>query len=336
MEASSPSRESLEFDDPHAANMLFGPHNAHLDILAAASGARLATCGAGLYIDTPDQAVRRRLCNLFLQLYELARGGMDISGQDVSRAYAMLTADPGVNLRQIYKEAVFVATPRKTVTARNLAQKTYLGLLRSHEMVFAVGPAGTGKTYLAVAMALNMLQQHKVKRIVLTRPAVEAGERLGFLPGDLAEKVNPYLRPLFDGLLAMFGPEDFLHLQQKGAIEVAPLAYMRGRTLEKSFVILDEAQNTTVEQIKMFLTRLGFRSKMVVNGDVTQIDLPPHVRCGLTDAVRVLRGVPDIAQVRFGEEDVVRHDLVAATIHAYEEDGKRRKHREEADHGDHD
>ena len=152
----------------------------------------------------------------------------------------------------------------------------------------------------------------------------------------MQEKVNPYLRPLFDGLLAMFGPEDFLHLQQKGAIEVAPLAYMRGRTLEKSFVILDEAQNTTVEQIKMFLTRLGFRSKMVVNGDVTQIDLPPHVRCGLTDAVRVLRGVPDIAQVRFGEEDVVRHDLVAAIIHAYEEDGKRRKHREEADHGDHD
>ena len=183
MQAPSSSQESLEFDDPHAANLLFGPRNAHLDILAAASGARLATCGAGLYIDTPDQIVRRRLCNLFLQLYELARGGMEISGQDVSRAYAMLTADPGVNLRQIYKEAVFVATPRKTVTARNLAQKTYLNLLRGHEMVFAVGPAGTGKTYLAVAMALNMLQQHKVKRIVLTRPAVEAGERLGFLPG---------------------------------------------------------------------------------------------------------------------------------------------------------
>ena len=165
---------------------------------------------------------------------------------------------------------------------------------------------------------------------------MEAGEKLGFLPGDMQEKVNPYLRPLFDGLLDMFGPEEFMRLQQKGQIEVAPLAYMRGRTLEKSFVILDEAQNTTVEQIKMFLTRLGFRSKMVVNGDVTQIDLPPHVKSGLIDALRVLDGVKDIGQVHFTEDDVVRHDLVAAIIHAYEEDAKRRNKNGGSSHGNHD
>ncbi|HAQ45122.1 MAG TPA: phosphate starvation-inducible protein PhoH, partial [Dialister sp.] len=164
------------------------------------------------------------------------------------------------------------------------------------------------------------------QRIILVRPAVEAGEKLGFLPGDLQEKVNPYLRPLFDGLLDMFGPEDFMRLQQKGQIEVAPLAYMRGRTLEKSFIILDEAQNTTIEQIKMFLTRLGHRSKMVINGDTTQIDLPPHVKSGLIDAERVLKHVKDIGHVYFNEDDVVRHDLVAAIIHAYEEDAKKKSH----------
>lgn len=163
-----------------------------------------------------------------------------------------------------------------------------------------------------------------MQRIILVRPAVEAGEKLGFLPGDLQEKVNPYLRPLFDGLLDMFGPEDFMRLQQKGQIEVAPLAYMRGRTLEKSFIILDEAQNTTIEQIKMFLTRLGHRSKMVINGDTTQIDLPPHVKSGLIDAERVLKHVKDIGHVYFNENDVVRHDLVAAIIHAYEEDAKKK------------
>ena len=169
----------------------------------------------------------------------------------------------------------------------------------------------------------------------MVRPAVEAGEKLGFLPGDMQEKVNPYLRPLFDGLLQMFGPEEFLRLQQKGQIEVAPLAYMRGRTLEKAFVILDEAQNTTIEQIKMFLTRLGFRSKMVINGDITQIDLPNNVKSGLVDAERVLRNISDISSIKFTEEDVVRHDLVAAIIHAYEEDSKRKKRREET-HGHHD
>ena len=325
MEATSSSRESLEFDDPHAANTLFGPHNAHLDILSAASGARLTSRGAVLSIDTPDQSVRRILCNLFLQLYELTAGGMELSGQDVSRAYAMLTADPGVNLRQIYKEAVFVATPRKTVTARNLAQKTYLGLLRSHEMVFAT--AGTGKTYLAVAMALNMLQQHKVKRIVLTRPAVEAGERLGFLPGDLAEKVNPYLRPLYDALHDMMPQAKVAAMMEVGSIEVAPLAFMRGRTLNDAFIILDEAQNTTREQMKMFLTRMGFGSRVVVTGDATQIDLPMQPgdrdgRSGLIHALKILRDVPGLAIHRFSKTDVVRHPLVGAIVNAYDSSEK--------------
>ncbi len=222
------------------------------------------------------------------------------------------------------------------VRPRTLGQKFYVDTIRRNSITFGVGPAGTGKTYLAVALAAFALKNHDVQRIILVRPAVEAGEKLGYLPGDLQEKVNPYLRPLFDGLNDMFGPEEFIRLQQKGQIEVAPLAYMRGRTLEKSFVILDEAQNTTVEQIKMFLTRLGFRSKMVVNGDVTQIDLPPHVKSGLIDAQRVLRNVKDIGHVHFTEEDVVRHDLVAAIIHAYEEDAKRRSKTGGNDHGNHD
>lgn len=221
------------------------------------------------------------------------------------------------------------------VRPRTLGQKFYVDTIRRNSITFGVGPAGTGKTYLAVALAAFALKNHDVQRIILVRPAVEAGEKLGYLPGDLQEKVNPYLRPLFDGLNDMFGPEEFIRLQQKGQIEVAPLAYMRGRTLEKSFVILDEAQNTTVEQIKMFLTRLGFRSKMVVNGDVTQIDLPPHVKSGLIDAERVLRNVKDIGHVHFTEEDVVRHDLVAAIIHAYEEDAKRRNKMGGIDYGNH-
>ena len=221
------------------------------------------------------------------------------------------------------------------VRPRTLGQKFYVDTIRRNSITFGVGPAGTGKTYLAVALAAFALKNHDVQRIILVRPAVEAGEKLGYLPGDLQEKVNPYLRPLFDGLNDMFGPEEFIRLQQKGQIEVAPLAYMRGRTLEKSFVILDEAQNTTVEQFKMFLTRLGFRSKMVVNGDVTQIDLPPHVKSGLIDAERVLRNVKDIGHVHFTEEDVVRHDLVAAIIHAYEEDAKRRNKMGGIDYGNH-
>ena len=236
----------------------------------------------------------------------------------------MVRSDPGVVLSEVYRDAVFIHTPRKTVTARNVAQKAYLDALRRCAMVFAVGPAGTGKTYLAVAMALSMFAQHQVKRIVLTRPAVEAGEKLGFLPGDLTEKVNPYLRPLYDALNDMLPAARVASMMEAGAIEVAPLAFMRGRTLNDAFIILDEAQNTTQEQMKMFLTRMGFGSRMVITGDVTQIDLPQfpggfnHAQSGLVQALKILRGVPGIAFHRFSKGDFVRHPLVGAIVHAYD------------------
>lgn len=315
--------ETVEFDDPALANQLFGPHNAHLDLLAAASGAQISTRGASIFIESPDQDVRQALCSVFMQLYELLRDGLALSQQDIARAYAMLKADPGLHLAQVYRDAVFVNTPRKTVAARNVAQKTYLDLLRRNELVFAVGPAGTGKTYLAVAMALSMLQQHRVKRIVLTRPAVEAGERLGFLPGDLAEKVNPYLRPLYDALHDMMPQPKVASMLEVGSIEVAPLAFMRGRTLNDAFIILDEAQNTTQEQMKMFLTRMGFGSRMAVTGDTTQIDLPvqpgrARPRSGLIHALNILHNVPGLAVHHFSKADVVRHPLVGAIVSAYD------------------
>ena len=325
MASYSSSQERIDFDDPLLANQLFGPRNAHLDLLAAASGAQIGSRGASVFFSSPDHAVLQCLYRLFVQLYDMLRNGISISQQDMSRAYAMLAADPGLNLRQVFQEAVFVNTPRKTVTARNVAQKQYLDILRRNEMVFAVGPAGTGKTYLAVAMAISMLQQHQVKRIVLTRPAVEAGERLGFLPGDLADKVNPYLRPLYDALHDMVPQPKVASMLEVGTIEVAPLAFMRGRTLNDAFIILDEAQNTTPEQMKMFLTRLGFNSKMVVTGDITQIDLPDGRKSGLREVMRVLKGVEDIGICQFNEKDVVRHQLVQRIIQAYEkyEEGKR-------------
>lgn len=226
---------------------------------------------------------------------------------------------------EMAEDVINVTKNGTIIRPRTLGQKTYIDAIRHNSITFGVGPAGTGKTYLAVALAAYYLRNKEVQRIILVRPAVEAGEKLGFLPGDMQEKVNPYLRPLFDGLLDMFGIEEFEKLQQKGIIEVAPLAYMRGRTLEKAFVILDEAQNTTVEQIKMFLTRLGFRSKMVINGDVTQIDLPVHTKSGLVDVAEVLQDISGIQFIHFSENDVVRHDLVAAIIRAYEQRDNRIK-----------
>lgn len=315
--------ETISFDDPATASTLFGPHNAHLDLLSNASGARITSRGTKLFLETDDVTVRQTLCNLFLQLHEVTRSGTVLGQQEIVRAYKMLLGDPGQNLKQVFHEAVFIDTPRKTVSARNLAQKNYLELLRKHEMVFAIGPAGTGKTYLAVAMALSMYNKHRVKRIVLTRPAVEAGERLGFLPGDLAEKVNPYLRPLYDALNDMLTPAKVATMVESGIIEIAPLAFMRGRTLNDAFVILDEAQNTTPEQMKMFLTRMGFGSRMVVTGDTTQIDLPqtpgarnPH--SGLVHALQVLHGVTALAMQNFTKEDVVRHPLVGEIVNAYD------------------
>lgn len=274
-----------------------------------------------------DELVVKNAEAVIYAVISMIKRQIPVSVRQVTMIMKLYDAGKMNILRDMEEDVINVTRSGESIRPRTLGQKQYIDTIRHHLITFGIGPAGTGKTYLSVALAAFYLKNHDVSRIILVRPAVEAGEKLGFLPGDMQEKVNPYLRPLFDGLLDMFGPEEFIRLQQKGQIEVAPLAYMRGRTLEKSFIILDEAQNTTVEQIKMFLTRLGNRSRMVINGDITQIDLPDHVKSGLSDACKVLRNIPNIATVTFSEDDVVRHDLVAAIIHAYEESDKNRNRR---------
>lgn len=316
--------ETLSFDDPTLANALFGPHNAHLNVIAERTGADLSTRGTTLAVTSDDPALRERILNLFTQFYGLLRSGHALQSSDLEQGLQLLESDPGSDLRRSFRDEAVLSLPKKTVTARNAAQRAYLETLRSNEMVFSVGPAGTGKTYLAVAMAVHMLNARRVRRIILTRPAVEAGEKLGFLPGDLAEKVNPYLRPLHDALLDMLGPQKMASLQETGIIEVAPLAFMRGRTLNDAFIILDEAQNTTREQMKMFLTRLGFGSRAAITGDITQIDLPAQgedsaSRSGLVHALHVLKGVKGVTFRHFTSADVVRHPLVGRIVQAYDD-----------------
>ncbi len=319
--------ETLAFDDAGLASQLFGPLNAHVELIADASGAQLRTRGAELTVSDPSPARRSLLLNLFTQGYGLLRQGHSLRGEDLLQGYEELLKDPQARLDRLFRDAGVVVSPRKTILARNTSQRQYMELLRSHDMVFATGPAGTGKTYLAVAMAVAMLAARRVKKIVLTRPAVEAGERLGFLPGDMEEKVNPYLRPLYDALSDMLGPQGLLQKQEAGVIEVAPLAFMRGRTLNDAYLILDEAQNTTREQMKMFLTRMGFGSRAAITGDITQIDLPPagrdggqegETRSGLIHALRVLSGVRGVAFHQFHSSDVVRHPLVGRIVDAYD------------------
>ena len=252
------------------------------------------------------------------ELYGLLRGGHPLEPSDVRAAIQAVSERPGANLRELYGDVLASVGARRRINAKNLSQRRYLELMERHDLVIAVGPAGTGKTYLAMAMAIAALHRREVVRVILTRPAVEAGEKLGFLPGTMAEKVNPYLRPLYDALHDMMDFDKAQRLIERGTIEVAPLAFMRGRTLNESFVILDEAQNTTVEQMKMFLTRLGYSSKAVVTGDITQIDLPSGRLSGLIDALDVLDGVEGIGVQRFTEADVVRHPLVQSIVRAYE------------------
>ncbi|MDR2658326.1 MAG: PhoH family protein, partial [Oscillospiraceae bacterium] len=241
--------------------------------------------------------------------------------------YAVSLAREGQldKLEEILSDVITITHRGKPITSRTLGQKQYVRTMRDTRMVFAIGPAGTGKTYLAMAMATLALRNKEVERIILTRPAVEAGEKLGFLPGDLAQKVDPYLRPLYDAMYDLLGVESYQKLVERGTVEVAPLAYMRGRTLSDAFVVLDEAQNTTGEQMKMFLTRMGFGSRMVITGDVTQIDLPPGKRSGLVEAVEVLRGVPGIGVSYLTHRDVVRHELVQAVVKAYEKHERRKR-----------
>jgi phosphate starvation-inducible PhoH-like protein len=251
------------------------------------------------------------------QLYSIMEKGWHIHSSDIDYAHRILSEDLTFELARIFLDTVFISSKKRIITPKSIAQRLYIEYMRNFDMVFAIGPAGTGKTYLAMAMAVSHLLERKVQRIILARPAVEAGEKLGFLPGDLAEKVNPYLRPLYDALYDMIDMERATALINKGLIEVAPLAFMRGRTLNDSFVILDEAQNTTSEQMKMFLTRLGFGSRAIITGDITQVDLPLEKVSGLIEAEHILKKIDSIRFVHFSEIDVVRHPLVQDVIKAY-------------------
>ncbi|MBI3636734.1 MAG: PhoH family protein [Candidatus Rokubacteria bacterium] len=253
-----------------------------------------------------------------VQLAELVRSGAPVRAIEVRSALRMLSDDENADLKAVFSDGIPVPSRRKLIAPKTLGQKRYIDAIRRSDMVFGIGPAGTGKSFLAVAMAVSALMKREVARIVLTRPAVEAGERLGFLPGDLYEKVHPYLRPLYDALYDMLESEKVQSLMEKGAIEIAPLAYMRGRTLNDAFIILDEAQNSTTEQMKMFLTRLGFNSKMVITGDITQVDLPSSRGSGLIGVQKILKDVPGVSFVYFDDQDVVRHQLVSAIIRAYD------------------
>jgi phosphate starvation-inducible PhoH-like protein len=317
----APPAVTLEFDDAELANELFGPHNANMDILAQSSGLRIGTRGASVSIrgDGRRSSAAR---NLLLQLYGLLKSGTRLHPRDVAHAYESLVQQPDIDLKALFQDPVFVISPKKTVVAKTLNQREYVASLRGTTMTFAVGPAGTGKTYLSVAVALSMLLAKRVRRLILTRPAVEAGERLGFLPGDVAEKVNPYLRPLYDALHDMLDTERVAEMIGNGVIEIAPLAFMRGRTLNDAFIILDEAQNTTPEQMKMFVTRLGFGSRAAITGDTTQIDLPNQrdgQRSGLIQALEVLKNVEGVTILRFSKKDVIRHPLVGRIVQAYDD-----------------
>lgn len=252
------------------------------------------------------------------QLLKFSERGQPLSEQTIRYVTSMVSEGAEQQLEELKGDGICLTSSGKIVRPRTVGQKRYIDCIKENTIVLGIGPAGTGKTYLAVAMAVRAFREHKIKKIILTRPAVEAGEKLGFLPGDLQDKVDPYLRPLYDALFDLFGAESFARYMEKGIIEVAPLAYMRGRTLDEAFIILDEAQNTTSEQIKMFLTRLGSESRMVITGDITQIDLPDAGRSGLVEAIKVLKGIDDIAVHRFSEKDVVRHRLVQDIIKAYE------------------
>ncbi|HVR03704.1 MAG TPA: PhoH family protein [Polyangia bacterium] len=309
--------ERVTLDDNRVVLALYGERNGNLKLVERETGTEVHARGNELtFVGAPDAvAVARRLVE---QLYGMARGGTPISPEDIGRAAVALRADAGVDLRTVFNDTILVAGRARPIAPKGLAQKRYVDAIRTHDLVFGVGPAGTGKTYLAMALAIRALLEKQVKRIILTRPAVEAGERLGFLPGSMEEKVSPYLRPLYDALHDMMDFEKADQLLARGLIEVAPIAFMRGRTLNDAFVILDEAQNTTSEQMKMFLTRLGFDSKAVVTGDVTQIDLPENRRSGLNEAISLLSNVDGIAFRYFTDVDVVRHPLVQKIIKAYE------------------
>jgi phosphate starvation-inducible PhoH-like protein len=310
-------RDKIALDDNMASQMFYGQRNENLRRIEQETGADVHSRGNEVTLvgNGASVALARLLVE---QLYALARRGRPLGPEDVTRAAKMLREDAGAELKDVFSDTVLVSSRARPITPKGLAQKRYIEAIRRDDIVFGIGPAGTGKTYLAMAMAVRQLMDKQKKRIVLCRPAVEAGEKLGFLPGSMEEKVNPYLRPLYDALHDMMDIDRASQLVQRGIIEVAPLAFMRGRTLNDAFVILDEAQNTTSEQMKMFLTRLGFESKAVITGDVTQVDLPAGMRSGLLEARDLLKDIPGISMCTFTEVDVVRHPLVQEIIRAYD------------------
>jgi phosphate starvation-inducible PhoH-like protein len=309
---------TVPFVDNDLARHLFGEHNGHLQRLAEILDVRITTRGTTVFVEG-ERVLAELAQNLLNQLYGLLKEGYPLHPNDIEYAARMLSSNDRLNLKDIFLDTVYVTAKKSVVTPKSPTQKAYIDAIRTHDIVFAIGPAGTGKTYLAMAMAVAAFTKGQVGRIILTRPAVEAGETLGFLPGDLAEKVDPYLRPLYDALHDMMRFEKSSTLMEKGIIEVAPIAFMRGRTLNDSFIILDEAQNTTSEQMKMFLTRIGFNSKAVITGDITQIDLPRERTSGLIETKNILQGIEGIKFIFFSKQDVVRHRLVQEIIRAYEE-----------------
>jgi phosphate starvation-inducible PhoH-like protein len=310
-------REKLSFDDQDAMVALCGHNNSRLKLIERTAGVELHVRGNEITILADDAGIG--LARVALdQLYRFALRGTALASDDVVRAIKLLRADHNAELREIFSDTVLVPRAGRPITPKGAVQKQYVDMVRKDDIVFAIGPAGTGKTYLAMALAVRALLDKNIKRIVLTRPAVEAGEKLGFLPGTLEEKVNPYVRPLYDALGDMLDGERVRKMMEDDIIEVAPLAFMRGRTLNDCFVVLDEAQNTTGEQMKMFLTRLGFGSKAIITGDPSQSDLPRQVRPGLSEAIDLLARIRGISICQFTEADVVRHPLVQEIIRAYD------------------
>lgn len=316
----------IEFEALDQAVSLFGSFDENVKLIEREYGVSIISRGSDLKVvgDAENVSKAVRVLN---SLLVLIGKGESLSDQNVRYVMSLVNEGNEDKLNSMTSDSICITSKGRPVKPKTLGQKKYCEAVRKNTITFGVGPAGTGKTYLAVAMAVTAFRAKEVTRIILTRPAVEAGEKLGFLPGDLQSKVDPYLRPLYDALFDMLGAENFQRYQERGAIEVAPLAYMRGRTLDDSFIILDEAQNTTPEQMKMFLTRLGFRSKMVITGDATQIDLPDGKKSGLKKVMHILRDVDDIAICRFNQQDVVRHKLVQDIVNAYEKYEKEEKNK---------
>jgi phosphate starvation-inducible protein PhoH and related proteins len=307
---------SQQLENPNEAITLFGIQDVNLKRMEEELNVSIVTRGEAVNVSGEEKNVKL-VEDVLKHLISLIRKGIAISERDVSYAVQMAKNGTLEYIEELYEEEITKNVKGKSIRVKTLGQRNYVQAIKNHDLIFGIGPAGTGKTYLAVVMAVNALKNGHVKRIVLTRPAVEAGESLGFLPGDLKEKVDPYLRPLYDALYDVLGVEQTQRLIERGTIEIAPLAYMRGRTLEDAFVILDEAQNTTIAQMKMFLTRLGFGSKMVITGDTSQVDLPKGVKSGLAAAQEILQKINGIAFVYLEQADVVRHPLVGRIIEAY-------------------